>query len=214
MRPPKKAIRAPILPAALEPRTLTSIDAAELEQCRLDVCTLSSQSGERVRFDGVKVLGGTLGATKLTHLTWTDVLCERCDLSMIEWRGAKLSRVEFRECRITGAKLQEGELDDVRFVECQVDYASFAEARFRRVAFEGCRLKEADFSETDLAGTSFLRCDLSGVDFTRAKLHGVDVSTSSLGEVRVGAGDVRGLVVNREQATVLSQLFGLVLCDG
>jgi hypothetical protein len=39
------------------------------------------------------------------------------------------------------------------------------------------------------------------------------VSTSSLSEVRVGAGDVRGLVVNREQATVLSQLFGLVLCD-
>lgn len=34
-----------------------------------------------------------MGATKLTRVTWSDVLCERCDLSMIEWRDAKLARV-------------------------------------------------------------------------------------------------------------------------
>ena len=56
-----------------------------------------------------------------------------------------------------------------------------------------------------------MKCDLSGGDFTGAKLHGADVSSSSLGEVRVGAGDVRGLVVNREQAAALSRLFGLVV---
>jgi uncharacterized protein YjbI with pentapeptide repeats len=213
MAVPKKALRAPILPKELEPRTLTSLDAAELEQCRLDACTLSNQSGERIRFDGVRILGGTLSATKLTYLTWLDVLCERCDLSMIEWRGPKLTRVETRGCRITGARFHDGEFDNVRFVECQLDYTSFSKARFHNVAFEACRLKEADFSAAHLAGASFIRCDLKGVDFTGAKLHGADVSTSSLSEVRVGAGDVRGLVVNREQAAVLSQLFGLVLCD-
>ncbi len=38
-------------------------------------------------------------------------------------------------------------------------------------------------------------------------------NSPSLSEVRVGANDIRGLVVNREQATVLSQLFGLVVRD-
>jgi uncharacterized protein YjbI with pentapeptide repeats len=213
MRPAKKPLRAPILPMDLEARSLTSIDAAELEQCRLDGSTLSNQAGEHVRFDAVKILGGSLSATKLTHVAWLDVLCERCDLSMIEWRGPKLTRVEVRDSRITGARFNEGEFDNVRFVECQLDYASFAGARFRQVAFEACRLKEADFTGADLPGTSFMRCDLKGVDFTGAKLHGADVSTSTLSEVRVNAGDVRGLVVNREQAAVLSQLFGLVLCD-
>jgi uncharacterized protein YjbI with pentapeptide repeats len=81
------------------------------------------------------------------------------------------------------------------------------------VSFEACRLKEADFTGADLAGTSFVRCDLSGTDFSGAKLRGADMSTSTLGEIRVGAGDVRGLVVNREQAAMLSRLLGLVLRD-
>jgi len=212
--PPKKALRAPILPAALEPQELTRIDGAELESCRLDACALANQSGDRARFDGVRIVGGTLSATKLTHLTWVDVLCEKCDLSMIEWHEAKLTRVEFRECRVTGAKLATGELDHVRFVECQLDYASFSEARLRESSFEGCQLREADFTRADLTGTSLLRCDLKGADFVGAKLSRVDVSTSSLNEIRIGAGDVRGLVVNREQATVLAQLFGLVVRDG
>ena len=209
--PPRKALRAPILAGELEPRTLTSLDGAELETSRLDACALSNQTGDRVRFDGVKIAGGTLGATKVTHLSWLDVLCLRCDLSLIEWPASKLTRVELRECRITGAKFLEGELEHVRFVDCQLDYASFSEARFREVSFEACRFKEADFTGADLSGTSFVRCDLNGADFTGAKLHRADVSSSSLSEIRVGAGDVRGLVVNREQATVLSQLFGLVV---
>jgi uncharacterized protein YjbI with pentapeptide repeats len=211
MRSPKRTLRAPILPTDLDPCTLPRIDAAELERCRLDACTLAHQVGEHVRFDGVKVLGGTLSATRLTHVTWLDVLCERCDLSMIEWRGMHLTRVEVRECRITGAKLHEGELDEVRFIDCQIDYATFAQARLRQVSFEGCRLREADFSGADLAGTAFIRCDLKGADFSGAKLHGADVSASSLSEIRVAAGDVRGLVVNREQAASLSQLLGLIL---
>ncbi len=202
-----------MLPKELEPRTLATLDGAELENVRLDDCKLGDQTGEHVRFDAVKVAGGTLGATKLAHLSWLDVLCERCDLSMIEWTQPTLVRVELRACRVTGAKFREARLDEVRFVDCLFDYASLSGARFRQVSFEACRLKEVDFSGADVAGTSFSRCELHGSDFTGAKLQGADVSTSSLGEIRAGPGDVRGLVVNREQAAVLAQLFGLVLRD-
>jgi uncharacterized protein YjbI with pentapeptide repeats len=212
--PTKKALRAPMLPKELEPSTLESLDGAELENVRLDDPSLSDQTGEHVRFDAVKVTGGALRGTRLVHLSWLDVLCERCDLSMIEWTQPKLVRVELRGCRMTGAKFREAELDEVRFVDCHFDYASFSRARFRQVSFEACRLHEADFSAADATGTTFSRCELHGSDFTGAKLAGADVSTSSLGEIRVGAGDVRGLAVNREQAAVLAQLFGLVLRDG
>ncbi len=214
MRPTKKSIRPPVLPKQLTVARPSSLDGVELEQCRLDTCALSRQAGERVRFDGVHVVGGALSETKLAQLTWLDVVCERCDLSMIDWPRAKLTRVELRGCRVTGARLALAELDDVRLVDCHLDYASFSEARLRQVSFEKCRLKEADFTGADLAGTAFTECAMEGVDLTRAKLHGADVSTSTLGQVRVGAGDVRGLIVNREQAAALSQLFGLVLRDG
>ena len=213
MRHVKKALRPPVLPKELEPCALANIGGAEIERGFLDACNLANQTGEHVRFDGIKVIGGTMSATKLADLMWLDVIVERCDLSMIEWAGPKLTRVEMRGCRVTGAKLHRGELDDVRFVECLLDYVSFAGARFRQVSFEACRLQEANFNGADVPGTSFVNCDLRGADFTGAKVQGADVSSSSLGEIHIGAGDVRGLVVNREQAAVLSQLMGLVLRD-
>ena len=147
MAPPAKALRAPVLPKHLEPRVITELAAEDaIEQCRLDGCALAEAVAPRVRFDGVRIVGGTLGASKLTELGWIDVACERCDFSMIVWPGARLTRVELRGCRMTGAKLVEGELESVRFVDCHLDYAMFADTRFRQVTFESCRIEEADFA--------------------------------------------------------------------
>lgn len=209
--PSTKGFRAPILPNALEPAVLANLDDVDLDRSRLEGCALAGERGDRVRFDAVRVAGGTVRESKVTRLSWLDVLCERCDLSMIEWPEAQWTRVEFRDCRLTGAKIEEAELDEVRFVECQLDYASFAGTRLKRVAFERCRLHEATFTSADLSGALFAQCHFEGVDLIGAKLQGADVSTSTLRGVRAGPGDVRGLIVNREQATVLSQLFGLVI---
>ena len=206
-------IRPPILAKVLEAATVDRLDELELEQCRLEEAAFASETGERVRFDGVHVVGGSLAETKLEFVTWVDVLCERCDLSMIDWPKAKLTRVEFRNCRATGAKVLEGQFEDVRFVDCHLEYATFPAARFAKVAFVRCRLKDADFSGADLSNAQFTECDLQTIDFTRAKLQGTDISGSEFREIRVGAGDVRGLVVNREQAVALSRLFGIVIRD-
>jgi uncharacterized protein YjbI with pentapeptide repeats len=212
MRPAPK-IRPPILAKELDAIEIKRLDGLELDQCRVEGCALAGETGERIRFDGVRIVAGVLTETKLEILSFVDVLCERCDFSMVEWQKAKLTRVELRGSRVTGAKVLQGEFDNVRFVDCHLEYASFPGARFRSVSFEQCRLKEADFSGADLSGTMFTECDLDGVDFTRAKLQGADVSASMFREIRVGAGDVRGLVVSREQATAFSRLFGLVIGD-
>jgi uncharacterized protein YjbI with pentapeptide repeats len=79
--------------------------------------------------------------------------------------------------------------------------------------FERCRLRDADFGGADLTGTSFVECELHGVDLVGANLNGADVRSSAFRELRLGVRDVRGLIVNREQAAVLAQLFGLVVRD-
>jgi uncharacterized protein YjbI with pentapeptide repeats len=212
---PAKALRAPVLPKHLEPLSITRLSPTDsIEQCRIDECALAESVAERVRFDGVRLVGGTLGASKLTHLSWLDVACERCDLSMIVWPSAKLTRVEVRGSRMTGAKLVEGSFESVRFVDCHLDYALFSDTRFRQVTFESCRLEEADFRGADLAGTTFVDCELRGADFARAKLQGADVSSSRCHDIRIAPSDVRGLAVSREQAVALAKLFGLVVRDG
>jgi uncharacterized protein YjbI with pentapeptide repeats len=210
-RNPKSAVRPPLLPAGLEAKVLDDLDGADLDRCRLEACEFAKRHAENVRFDAVHIVGGSWNETQVTQLRWLDVLCERCDLSLLEWPKVKWTRVELRDCRLSGAKLLEGELDHVRFIECQLEYATFSATRFRQASFERCRLQEAAFVGADLTGTTFVGCDLRGVDFSKAKLQGVDVRSSTLKEVSVGAGDVRGLVVNKEQASVLAQLFGLVV---
>lgn len=211
---PPKALCPPTLPAQLEPRVLTGLDSGSVvEMCRLDACALPGVKAGSVRFDGVHVVGGTLDKSDLANLNWIDVVCERCNLSLITWRGAKLTRAVVRGCRMTGGKLVEGELESVRFIDCHIDYASFAEARLRQVVFESCQLREVDFHGADLAGTSFIECELQGADFSRARLQGADISSSNAGRITVGPMDVRGLVVNRAQASEFAKLFGLVVRD-
>ena len=215
MRPPApKPIRPPELPKELEAGELIDLGARALvEARRLDGPALGQAKASGVRFEGVHVVGGTLEESELVNLTWIDVACERCNLSLIDWRGARLTRVVFRGCRLTGAKLVEGELESVRFVDCQLDYAAFSGTRLRQVAFESCQMREAFFQGGDLGGTVFAECDLEGGDFGGAKLQGADVSSSKLGRVAIGAGDVRGLVVSRAQASELAKLFGIVVRD-
>jgi uncharacterized protein YjbI with pentapeptide repeats len=209
----KKLPRAPVLDKDLELVVLDETSDLELEQKRIEGCTLGKARSDRVSFDGVHVVGGSLSESHFERVNWLDVLVERADLSVLDWPAAKLARVEMRTCRATGARWTAGELDNVKFVDCQLDYATFAKSRFRHVVFERCRLREADFSEADLTGTSFVGCELNGVDFTRATLSAVDVSASTLTQARLSAGDVRGLIVSREQVIALAPLFGLVVRD-
>jgi len=209
----RSTIRAPILPKDLEAAIISELDDVDIDRCRLERCACSGRRGERVRFDAVHAVGAELEETRLTDVRWLDVLCERCNLSMIDWPKAVLTRVELRGCRVSGATLLEGQFEDVRFVDCQLDFATFSGARFQRVAFERCRLKEAAFIGADLGGVAFVGCEMHGVDLTNAKLQGADVRSSLLNEVRVGPTDVRGLIVNKEQASVLAKLFGLVVRD-
>jgi len=207
-----KAPTAPNLPSDLALRAVTSVRAFDtVEECRIEECDLGGQVAQKVVFDTVRIERGTMAASKLAKLRWSDVVCARCDLSTVVWNESKLSRVELRDCRLTGATFTDSELEDVRFVGCHLGYATFARARFRQVTFEACRLDEAHFGSANLQGTSFQDCELRGVDLEGASLKDVDVTTSRLGELKVGLKDLKGLIVNREQAASLASMLGLVV---
>ena len=211
-RAPPKALRPPTLPAHPEPRVVGRLEPRDVvAACRLDASALAGAKAASVTFDGVQLAGGTLEGSALADLTWLDVACERCDLSMIDWRGAKLTRVVVRGCRVTGGKLVEGTFESVRFVDCHMDYASFADTRFRQVVFESCQLREADFHGADLAGTAFVDCELRAADFGRAKLDGADISASNAAGIPLSPAEVRGLVVSQAQAVELAKLFGVTV---
>jgi uncharacterized protein YjbI with pentapeptide repeats len=67
-------IRSPKLPAQLESRILTSLEAhAVIEECRLDASALTRSKASSVRFDGVHLVGVALEESELADLSWQDV---------------------------------------------------------------------------------------------------------------------------------------------
>jgi uncharacterized protein YjbI with pentapeptide repeats len=199
---------------ALEPFALVPLAAnMVIEQCRIDGGAFEKSKCDSIRIDGARIATTSFEESKLSSTRWIDVICERSSFAMIDWRGAGFTRVVLRGCRVTGAKFYEGVFEDVTFVDCQIDYGSFGDAKFSRVAFENCQLRDADFHAADLRGVTFVDCDLERADFTRAKLQTTDVSQSSVRGITISAVEARGLVVNRDQASVLAALFGLVIRD-
>jgi uncharacterized protein YjbI with pentapeptide repeats len=205
--------RPPVLDTELAPAKLTELADADLDSVQIDGSSVAKQRSSRVRFNSVRIIGGDFSETLVRALNWVDVECLKSQFSMCEWPEAKLTRVVLRDSRATGLRLEKSELGDVRFVGCQLDYASFTRAAFCRVTFESCRLQNADFGGADLRGTTFLQCDLQGANFIGARLDGVDMRTSSGGDIEVEARDVKGLIVNSQQATALARLLGLVVRD-
>ena len=65
--------------------------------------------------------------------------------------------------------------------------------RFEAVAFDMCSLVEAEFSRTSL----------KGIDLTSSRLEGL----------RLGVGDLRGVIVSSVQALDLTRYLGLVVKD-
>lgn len=206
--------RAPILSYDLELAELAHLDHADLDSVHVEGSSVAQQTGERVRFNTVRIVNTDLSETKAAGLWWLDVECVRSQLALAEWPQAKLARVVLGQSRATGLRLEGAELQDVRIVGCQLDYASFRGAKLVRVTFEQCRLRDADFGGADVTGTIFSDCDLQGVSFVGTKLTGADIRSCSGGDIRIEPHDVRGLIVNRQQAAAFAALLGLVVRDG
>lgn len=54
-------------------------------------------------------------------------------------------------------------------------------------------------------------CDFTGAEFYAATMKGLDFSTSRIDGILVSANDLRGVIVNEEQAVACAKLFGIVV---
>lgn len=210
----KAGIRAPMIREPLDSLALTELEErASISSVFLERCRIAAASVAGVRFDTVRLVGGSLADTTLTQPSWLDVRCESCDLSGAVWEKPTFTRVEFRDSKLVGARWNEATFEDVRFVSCQLHLAAFWSARCERVTFEKCALQEVDFHSADLSRVPFDQCDLSGANLAEAKLVGADVKTSNIQGVRLGHSEVRGLIVSREQAVAIAKILGVEVAE-
>jgi uncharacterized protein YjbI with pentapeptide repeats len=140
-----------------------------------------------------------------------DVRFTVCDLSQGEWNETFIWRGAFTESRLLGWRAARAHLRDVHFTECNANYAMLPAAKCETVHFARCQLQHASFVDADLRGAVFDRCDLTEANLQGANLTGTDFRGSVLDGLRVGVKELRGAIVDFQQAAVLVQLLGVIV---
>jgi uncharacterized protein YjbI with pentapeptide repeats len=77
--------------------------------------------------------------------------------------------------------------------------------------FSNCRLRKADFRSCQFKDVYFSNCDLTEAEFYEAKLENVDFSGSCLNNVKAGVNDLKGAIIDTNQAVEMAKHLAALL---
>jgi uncharacterized protein YjbI with pentapeptide repeats len=217
---PAIAPEAPRLPDELEP---ASIDSAAVEsgdewRCvRIVDAELPDLAMPGLRFEEARLERVDLGASRLAHLSLSDVELDSCNLANADVRGGSAWRARIVRSRLTGVSWTEGLVRDAVLSDCRIDLSSFAATRLEQVVFERCLLMQADFQEANLRAVRFVDCDLTEADLAGARFDRCELRGCTIDGIR-GAERLRGIAMPWEDivasvATFASAVGVTVLDD-
>jgi hypothetical protein len=206
--------QAPVVPADSELQSATGEtleDDARIEGVSLTDLSFGGQAAKDAVVAESRLRRVNLSETRLSGLYMRDVLLDHCNLANAGWERPLLKRVAFEECRLTGWSANEARWEHVGWTGCSAQYAGFRSARFKSVRFVRCMLAEADFEGADLSGSVFLDCDLTGAQLSGARLLKTDFRGSKLNQIAVGPAELRGAIIDTDQALLVAELLGITV---
>ena len=91
--------------------------------------------------------------------------------------------------------------------------ANFSDVKFQNVRVQNCLFRDTRIFSSCFKEVVFLYCMLDHTEFYKSALNGIDLSSSTLCGGRFCIEDLKGAIVNSEQALALAKLLGIVICD-
>lgn len=150
---------------------------------------------------------------KMVQTTFVDCIFERCDFTNVDLEESSFRRVEIMHCRLTGAQFINATWKDVLVKDSQCNYSNWNGSKMGQMELDHTIFEEGSFSLVTQKDVVVKECDFTNVEFINTKLNGFDFSTSEIGGITVTSEDLRGAIVNSEQAVVCAKLLGMVVKD-
>jgi uncharacterized protein YjbI with pentapeptide repeats len=197
------------LSAALSSMAL--LDEDEYAQVFVRNADASYQNASHISISSSRLDGVRLSGCNLPKSRFVDAYFDKCDLSNVEMKLGRLTRVRFTDCKLTGLKISEGEFHDIVFEECLCDMMQIFGSELKNVSFKNCRLTNADLRSCKLKNVKFENCQLQKSEIYGAKLDNVDCRGTSLQGLKANASDLKGLVIDYQQALDLAEYFASVI---
>jgi len=155
----------------------------------------------------------TLHKARLDNFEASNVIFRNCDFSNIEWLKASFHQVIFEQCKLTGANFAESYLRDCQFHDCLCDFTSFSQSNLKVVQFSQCHLTESEFYNIKWQHLTLIYNDLTRSNWGHTPLNKLDFSQNEFHQISLDHQNLRGLIVNTQQALVIAASCGLVIKD-
>ncbi|NCB32752.1 MAG: pentapeptide repeat-containing protein [Erysipelotrichia bacterium] len=140
---------------------------------------------------------------------FADVIFDHCDFSNRDFEESVFRRVQFSHCRLTGIDLTRCTFEDVEFDECEARYSAFGGSHFNRVLLNECVLVQAGFSSCRFEKMELHEDDFTEAEFVETKLKDMDFSDCMFQGIMVSPEDLKGIILNEEQALMCVKLLGV-----
>lgn len=141
---------------------------------------------------------------------FTDIMFSSCDLSNCTFSECTFHRVEFEHCKLTGSGFAEAYIRNTTFNQSKCSYIDLSRSNTKAVQFLECDMANAHISYSKLSAV-FKDCSLLGSNLFHTPLQGLNFTSCNIQGICVAIEDLKGVIVNSEQAVDLSILLGLVV---
>lgn len=212
MKKQKQTIQTPKIPEIKFLMELPNSKFDESESYDNIILSNSDITGEKIDYVSLKhsyLKNITMKETQFMRFDISDVCFENCDLANAKWEKPILHRIEFVGCRLTGINMIESYGRNIIFKDCNGKFGSFRFGNLQLVSFENCNLSSANFQKSELSNVRFINCDLRNLELSGAKLKETDFRGSKIEGIRVSINDMRGSIIDPNQAADILEMNGL-----
>lgn len=201
-------IASPVFRSPLEQGSLKEIEEEERIEDRCFTgeeiaADISDESFFSCTFDNVIFTADQRG------LLFTDVKFHHCDFSNIRLSETVMHRCVFDSCRFTGCDLSTSVFEDVICKDSILSYANFSGSKMNRFAIRDCQADHSAFSNCRFAHIFFQNTRFTEAEFLNTPLKDVDFSTCDIAGFSVNINQLRGAVMNEEQAAACAAMLGI-----
>jgi len=144
-------------------------------------------------------------------ISFYDSIFDNCDFSNVHLEDASFMRCQFSNTKLMGLILSNGFMQDVSFSSCMFDYASFLESSITKCIFGDSSFKEVRFFKVKYHLVEFTNCNLIRIDNISTSLKDIDFSSCILSGGTFSLPDLRGVILNPDQALETTKLFGIII---
>jgi uncharacterized protein YjbI with pentapeptide repeats len=213
---PGWSIQSPRLSSQLECPNLSAEDfekAYLLKEIHLRNLNLDHIQAEAFSWIETVFTQVSFREARLARLEILDCEIQEVDFSNCELERANITRVQFKNSKLLGLNARFASFNDVVFKDCNLNLADFGKARFQKVSFENCLLQDLQLSGASFKQVRFQNCDLKGLDLSDVIHQQLDLRSSRIEGFRAGLKELKGLIMDSEQALSLVHLLGIVVLD-